>query len=410
MPNPQRSLFDDPDPAALVRNEPVARALTRNQRRFNQLAERLQKLRTELATWQRAVDRYRQRAAENVQPLQRELLAEQRAAVLVLDQLLCSTAKGERLTRARRTRLAELVVVVAGAVLQSGPDREIEAVFDRHSELSYDEMQRAEMDLAEAVFGQVLGEDAIAGHGASSVEELIDHAGKQLDSKLEAEGAERRERARTRRAGVGAAAREREASQSVRDVFRRLAGALHPDREPDAGERARKTALMQRVNRAYDSNDLLELLSVQAEIEQIDASHLAQASEERLGHYCAVLREQEQALQAELNALRMPFAAALGRGPRASIPPATLDLLIEQDVRGLRDALQQLRDDMEALRDPQLRGAAIDAIELDDDEPDEIEAMLAATFAPSPRRRKKGPAGGSRKSGKSKSRTSRSRV
>ena len=98
MPNPQRSLFDDPDPAALVRNEPVARALTRNQRRFNQLAERLQKLRTELATWQRAVDRYQQRAAENVEPLQRELLAEQRAAVLVLDQLLCSTAKGERLS------------------------------------------------------------------------------------------------------------------------------------------------------------------------------------------------------------------------------------------------------------------------------------------------------------------------
>ncbi len=179
--------------------------------------------------------------------MQRELLAEQRAAVLVLDQLLCSTAKGDRLTRSRRTRLAELVVVVAGAVLQSGPDREIEAVFDRHSELSYDEMQRAEMDLAEAVFGQVLGEDAIAGHGASSVEELIDHAGKQLHSKLEAEGAERRERARTRRVGGGDAAREREASQSVRDVFRRLAGALHPDREPDAGERARKTALMQRV-------------------------------------------------------------------------------------------------------------------------------------------------------------------
>ena len=218
---PTTRSFDDPDAAALVRNEPVARALTRNHRRFNQLAERLQKLRTEQPTWQRAVDRYRQRAAENVQPLQRELLAEQRAAVLVLDELLCSTAKGERLTRARRTRLAELVVVVAGAVLQSGPDREIEAVFDRHSELSYDEMQRAEVDLAEAVFGQVLGEDAIAGHGASSVEELIDHAGKQLHSKLEAEGAERRERAGR---GVRAVARPR-ASARPASRFATCSGA-----------------------------------------------------------------------------------------------------------------------------------------------------------------------------------------
>jgi hypothetical protein len=411
MPIAQRNLFDNPDAAALVRSESVARALTRNQRRFNQLAERLQKLRAELATWQRAVDRYQQRAAAEIEPLQRQLLGEQRAAVLALDQLLGNNAKGERLSRARRTKLAELVVTVAGAVLQSGADREIEAVFDRYSDLSYDEMQRAEVDLAEAVFGHVFGEDVVAGHGASSVEELIDHAGEQLHSKLEVEAEKRRERAQARRSSAGAAASEREASQSVRDVFRRLAGALHPDREPDAGERARKTALMQRVNRAYESNDLLELLSVQSEIEQIDASHLAQASEEQLGHYCAVLREQERALQEELNAIRMPFCSALGIGPHGSIQPAALDLLIDRDARGLREALQQLRDDMEAFRDPRRRSAAIDAIELDDDEPDAIEAMLAATLAPPPKRRKKrSQANGSQTSRKSNLGKSRWRV
>jgi hypothetical protein len=405
MPIAQRHLFDDPNPAALVRSESAARALTGNQRRFNQLAERLQKLRTELATWQRAADRYHQRAVAELEPLQRQMLAEQRAAVLALDRLLGSNAKGERLTRVRRTKLAGLLVTVAGAVLESGSDGEIETIFDRYSELSYEEMQRAEVDLAEAVFGHVFGEDLVAGHGASSVEELIDHAGEQLHSKFEAEAAER---ARARRSSGGAAAREREASQSVRDVFRRLAGALHPDREPDAGERARKTALMQRVNRAYESNDLLDLLSVQSEIEQIDVSHLAQASEERLGHYCAVLREQERALQAELNAIQMPFRSALGIGPHDSIQPAMLDLLIDRDAGGLRKALQQLRHDMEAFHDPQRRGAAIDAIELDDDEPDAIEAMLAAAFAPPQRRRKKkSQANQSQMAGKSNSGRSR---
>ena len=51
-----------------------------------------------------------------------------------------------------------------------------------------------------------------------------------------------------------------EASQSVRDVYRKLVSALHPDREADGAERERKTALMQRANQAYERNDLLELL------------------------------------------------------------------------------------------------------------------------------------------------------
>ena len=49
-------------------------------------------------------------------------------------------------------------------------------------------------------------------------------------------------------------------SQSIREVYRKLAGALHPDRESDPQERERKTALMQRVNQAYAKNNLLQLL------------------------------------------------------------------------------------------------------------------------------------------------------
>jgi hypothetical protein len=62
--------------------------------------------------------------------------------------------------------------------------------------------------------------------------------------------------------------------QSVRDIFRKLTSQLHPDREPDAAERARKTALMQRVNVAYAANDLLALLELQLEVEQIDQAEL----------------------------------------------------------------------------------------------------------------------------------------
>jgi len=50
-----------------------------------------------------------------------------------------------------------------------------------------------------------------------------------------------------------------DARTAIRTVFRQLASALHPDREPDAQERERKTALMSEVNAAYDKNDLAQL-------------------------------------------------------------------------------------------------------------------------------------------------------
>lgn len=46
-------------------------------------------------------------------------------------------------------------------------------------------------------------------------------------------------------------------SLSIRELYRKLASALHLDRESDLQERKWKTALMQRANHAYSKNNLL---------------------------------------------------------------------------------------------------------------------------------------------------------
>lgn len=90
----------------------------------------------------------------------------------------------------------------------------------------------------------------------------------------------------------------------MREVYRKLASALHPGREPDERQREAKTALMQRVNQAYEANDLLVLLELQLQIEQIDASQIANASEQRLKHYNKVLSDQLTELKLELDLKR----------------------------------------------------------------------------------------------------------
>lgn len=68
----------------------------------------------------------------------------------------------------------------------------------------------------------------------------------------------------------------------MRDIFRKLASALHPDRETDPAEHGRKTALMQRANVAYAANDLLGLLELQLEVDQIDQTGLDNLGDDRI--------------------------------------------------------------------------------------------------------------------------------
>ena len=141
-----------------------------------------------------------------------------------------------------------------------------------------------------------------------------------------------------------------QAQQSLRTVFRKLASALHPDRASDAADAERRTALMQRANAAYAADDLLALLTLQLEIEQIDAAHLRGASEAQLKHFNAVLQEQFDELQSEIALKERAFCAEFSLRPRQTLHPAKLaptlaNAVADMKRRGLRrQARPGLRD------------------------------------------------------------------
>ena len=170
-----------------------------------------------------------------------------------------------------------------------------------------------------------------------------------------------------------------QASQSVREIFRQLASALHPDREPDAALRQRKTQLMQQANQAYQHYDLLTLLSMQLDLEQIDEQHLAGLPDARLAHYNQVLRERLAALEQEHADQALPFQMMMAASPWQRQPgPAAVDKALTQDIAVLHRCLADITHDTAQLRDPHTRKAAIGRIALDDpdDKPDAVEMML----------------------------------
>jgi hypothetical protein len=390
----QGELFGDGErgvnAAVLVSVVPGATPLSAAQRTFNHLTEKIRRERDALAAWEEYTARFQNRVAGELQTLERELRGAQRRLVQRLDELLARPAPVERLSRKQRAKVRSFLLEIIDDLLQEGPDATLEALYEKHGNVSHAELRRHDMEAAEALIGEVFGPETLEGHKARDMDELLQHASAKIDERAKSERAARRERgAREQPDAERKAHAAREASRSVREIYRRLASALHPDRETDAAERGRKTRMMQRANQAYERDDLLDLLALQVEIEQIDPAELSSVPEERLRHYNEVLREQLRALEMQVEERAGMFRLEFGlTGPR--VTPRQVDHALDARIvraRAVRDTLER---HIEALGDARQRRSFIDGLPRpQDDEMPELEdiAALAAMFGGAPRAR-----------------------
>ncbi|KQT11329.1 J domain-containing protein [Ramlibacter sp. Leaf400] len=304
--------------------------LAQQQTRFNALVRQLELGRAALAGWKERIDRYHQA----VEPVRRELHAAWRQWAFALDHAGLQPG----LTRAERAQLDELLREATTALLEVEDDAGLEELARRHEEGSSC-AQSGREDAADEAGDEELPEE----DPAQDWEQQAARASAQR-----AEWAAKRRTASARKRRQQAA---QEVSRSLRDVYRRLASALHPDREPDARQRGRKTALMQQANQAYAEGNLLALLELQLQAEEVDAAHLAGVDPRRLQHYVTVLQEQLTDLQSETRRLETGFRAAVGVAPGWGLQPRRADRLISSEAQRLRGELQLLQRQTRLLGD-----------------------------------------------------------
>lgn len=331
-------------------------ALTPEQKRFNQLLARIDQARAELQAWQEQALHFRQAHAARVRPLEAELLDCQAALIRRLDALL--NDRTAKLGKGDRRRVREEICDLIAGLLESTEDEaleaEMKALFERHAGHDLDTENReavaAMKEMLEAMSGLDLGDRVF-----ESEEELMQaaHAGMAEQVARRAQprpgkpGKPRKATAAQRRRE----AEQQEATQSLREVYRKLAAAIHPDRADDDADRARRHALMQRANGAYEKQDLLALLALQLEIEQVDADHLARASAERLCTYTRLLNEQLREIEAELEGRRIALCGEFDLDPMPLPRAGQLGALLERLVRECRGHLAQARRDLDQLAD-----------------------------------------------------------
>ncbi|MDV0437062.1 hypothetical protein [Xanthomonas sacchari] len=318
-------------------------------KRFDALIERLERTREELRDWREALPRWEQRFHAQVEPLLQARDAAQAQLVHDLDAAHAMHKLGKR----ERADLSETLCALAAPLLEQPEFEALKPIHARHRGAQGeggDIMQDAAMQAALAAeFGLTIEE---LQHLPSPETLYAQLQQRQHQQRAHTDGRAQRH-AKRRRAGAGpAAASEFDPQQARRALYRSLVAALHPDREPDARQRERKTALMQELNRVYRQDDLLGLLELQLEIGQLDHAGIAAMAEERIGDYAAMFATQLQQVERELAQVVDAFVADYGLALERRPQPRRLDALMAQIKRQLQDEIAYFDEDRRALQQP----------------------------------------------------------
>ena len=346
---------DTPDPSTtLVAHLRAAGGdaakLSKEQKQFNQLVKKVDNLRRSLGIWHEFVPLYEQQLATKIRPLHVRVRERHMEMARLLDRAIA----GPALSKRQRTKAIDLLLWQLSELLDDEEDPALVGLYDKYSTVSFADHAQQGLDVMRSFASDVLGVE-LDDDEIDTPAELA----AALDEAIRAQRSEQAESAaRKRRKSAQAVAQEAQraqaadgASRAVREIYRKLASELHPDREPDAAERQRKTALMQQVNLAYAASDLLTLLGLQLSIEQIDASALTTLARDRLLHYNLVLKDQVLQLEQELEDIKIHYEVNLGERSSPHLVPTVVSHRLDEEARELKRTLRQLDADLVKLGD-----------------------------------------------------------
>ncbi|UVE69854.1 J domain-containing protein [Burkholderia pyrrocinia] len=338
-------------------------SLSKAQKTFNTLVEQIEKRRERLGAWEAVMPVFQKKFVDGLLPLEQASTALRIRLLNLLDDAFLQ--KG--LSKAEQRTLSALIADMARNLLDVSDDAQLKVIYNRHAASGDDDRAATDRAPTKQASEPTPAVDPADDLDTLSPDELAERMQAELDEQFkrdmadhEAREAQRAKRKKAPRQSAAAAKREAEqaeSSKSIREVYRKLASALHPDRETDPQEQQRKTVLMQRVNHAYAKGKLLQLLELQLEIEQIDRRAIDGLGEDRLTRYNGILEEQLRELDQEIQHVETGFRRTYGIASSVKVAPDTVMRMLTRDIAGMQrsnhDLTMALRefDDPEKVRD-----------------------------------------------------------
>lgn len=323
-------------------------------RAFNLQLTRIDKLKAQLAELDALAQSHRVELHRWVAPLQQRQSERMREMASWLAECL----RGKALSRLQQETATAALCRLAQTLAEEG-DRAMAALHDRHSPQTLAQKKQAAADALRARLEGVLGEPLADTDAGASMEELLRAGMERLRASRDEEQERRRAKGQARKArqktGAGQAKaqeRQEDAEKQLRTLFRQLASALHPDREPDAQERLRKTALMSEANAAYGRKDLVTLMQIQLRAELADPAAISRLADDRLAALTLLLKQQVAGLERERAARQQRLAGEFDLPPGQTTNPNTLKHHLLAQVDEMEAAVAQLERDLEQVQEP----------------------------------------------------------
>ncbi|WP_193101803.1 J domain-containing protein [Burkholderia sp. Z1] len=338
-------------------------SLSKAQKTFNTLVKQIEQRRERLGAWDAVLPVFQKKFVDGLLPLEQASTALRIGMLHRLDDAFLQ--KG--LSKAEQRTLSELIVDMARNLLDVSDDPQLKVIYNRHNASGDDSNAAVDRAPSKRASAPTPAAEPADDLNTLSPDELAERLQAELDEQFkrdmaqhEAREAQRAKRKKSPKQSAAQAKREAEqaeSSKSIREVYRKLASALHPDRESDPREQERKTVLMQRVNHAYAKGNLLQLLELQLEIEQIDRRAINGLGEDRLMRYNGILEEQIRELDQEIQHVETDFRRTYGIAPTVKVAPDTVVRMLTRDIAGMQRSNHDLSialrefDDPEKVRD-----------------------------------------------------------
>lgn len=339
MAEEQRDLFGDSRPVTPPRHPALAsalavapqpgRKLSKTEAEFNRLVAKVEKLRARLSAETKRLDATLGKFASDIHPrLQR--IAALRADVV---RALAPFLKDRRIKGVREKRsLREFLEHQFDEFLADGRElpedlravyrevfrEDVGATAERDFELRRDVMKEVFEEMGVDVDLSDLTPEMDEAEVAARVREKMAAAGiagpedfREERPRAASAASTKREQAKEKLRAAAVELRQK----TIGSIYKQLAKVLHPDLEQNPAERARKVTLMQELTAAHRAGDLHTLLRLEIAWLHRAEGEAAQLSDEKLKVFNAVLREQVEELEREVDQLSAdPRYQVLARG------------------------------------------------------------------------------------------------
>jgi hypothetical protein len=338
------------DFSGLALRAPDHARLSPAQKRFNELLARIEVLTHQVQRLQAWSDRHRHAHVQALYTAAQQARELRKSLLLFLHEQLHSadlTAQQQRMARNKLRSLLDLLSPLA--------DPQVQALADLYADDEVDQEEAQELaEAAERVRAKIeaaLGQPIDNPSQYRTPEAMVAAGMRQWQRQQEADDDRKAAKRAARKAKNKPGAEKAEVQQTdaktaLRTIYRQLASALHPDREPDEQERQRKTSWMSEVNAAYEKADLSTLMRLQMQVTQVDPQASARMADDKLQAMCLLLKEQVSALEDDLDQMQFRLSRELCIPVRADADEAAMTQALQRMQADQRHEVESLESDL----------------------------------------------------------------